>query len=289
MSIKFICDHCDQVLKVSSKKIGSKARCPKCKNSLTVPTEAEAAQSVARYKQARQDSGEEVVDPFAAFTVYDAEMELVYEPDDAYRTRAVKDANVDRTKLAVSRTVLYIQGTLLGVVALLFFMLGVIVGVDYGNETSGRTAGPSPSVVTGRVFFENGDDRAPDGGAVVIVVPRDSKPNHKVMPDNLRPGDELPNIGHPGLGAITDIGGAYCRADDEGKFQVTVSNRKSYYVLYISNNAYRRPNEAIAVDQRLAMGSYFVDVQNLIGENQFAWQVASIRGSNEKLVDVVFE
>src|SRR5688572_13087952 len=52
MPIKFACEHCGQVLSVSSTKAGKGAKCPKCHQGITVPTPEAAAVALARRKQA---------------------------------------------------------------------------------------------------------------------------------------------------------------------------------------------------------------------------------------------
>ena len=290
MSIKFICDQCSQVLKVHASKVGAKVKCPKCETKLTVPSEKKAADAVARYKKSVDESvgGDSDFDPFSQFAVYDDDTELVYETSSPQSTRA-KNVVVDRSKVAVSRTILYIQGALLGIVAILFFSLGLVVGVDYGSEGGGTPDEPAPARVTGRVVYEDGNRHEPDSGAVVILIPYGSQPPEKILPDNLRPDDEPPADDHVGLSIIEDLNGAYCRTDQDGKFSATVLSRKRYYVLYISHHAIRSQNEVIPNDtSRLQMGTYFVQIPELLGNNEYKWDVRDIYG-NKELPEVMFQ
>ena len=140
MPIRFVCEHCGQKLSVSSRVAGRKAKCPKCKEKIAIPEESEqpekATSAVSEKssggdaEERASDSGEHLDEnPFAQFAVYDDhnDDEWIYEEDLEIETPK-DDRPLDPTKLAVSRRVLYMQGSLLGIVALGCFVFGIIVG-----------------------------------------------------------------------------------------------------------------------------------------------------------------
>jgi phage FluMu protein Com len=379
MPIKFACEHCGQVLSVSSTKAGKGAKCPKCHQGITVPTPETAAVALARRKQASAivtapakepkpeqrvqitkvdleaasrpplapveveppkgvrpeqipnvagaplaadpkaeavpvTAGssappplvespplaipepdkfpvvesvppvfaptrppEDISDPFAQFVVYDDGAELVYAADtnDAYD----RDAGVDRDALAVPRRVLYMQGVLLAVVALVCFVLGVLVG---SATNSGGNAGPRvarPCQVSGSVVFrDRRKEASPDDGAVVILLPQDARPDEKAEVLGLRPDDPTPDSEHPALAAIRSLGGDYARADSQGRFKLRVSDSGPYYVLFISRNTKRKTGETFKTADLAQLGRYFSDAAGLIGESRYRWKVERIQG-----------
>lgn len=306
MPIKFACEHCDQVLRVSSKKAGRRAKCPSCQNSLTVPTLEQAAEMAVKRRAAekarepadeterstlaRDDSvdgvsaGEAALDPFAQFTVYN-DSELVYERPEM---RRVDDRPVDMDKVAVPRKVIYMQGVLLGLVAIVCFTLGVVVGV--ATNSGGTPAVALPCVVSGKVsFVDSSKQKTPDTGAVVIIVPKEAKPDGRPNPTALSPDSQPPARESAAFAAIRDIGGDYRRVDAEGRFELDVMNSRSYYVLYISNRAVAGDKDQLTTKQRAQIGDYFLPVEELIGNHKVKWIEARVSGQTMTLDDVAFD
>lgn len=287
MPIKFACPNCEKSLSVSSTKIGRRANCPRCGEPLEVPDREAAAASLANRAAKREKSGEatekpaddDVADPFAEFVVYD-DTELVYDEDRAYY---VEDSTVDRDRVAVPRTVLYTQGILLVLIAVVFLVIGIAIG---RGTTSGdpMAAVPRKCLVSGLVTYKGN----PDTGAVVILLPIDGSFESQPNPVDLRPESPRPGSMNPSLKAIRDIGGAYDRVDDKGQFLVSVKNQRKYHVLYISR-ADKVGNEELTRVQRAEIGQYFFPPEDLIGANQFRWVTADIRGEKVELDEVVFE
>ena len=289
MPFKFICEHCDQVLKASSKKVGLRAKCPKCKSTIKVPDEKEAAARVAKFK-ASQKPNKNQPDPFSEFQVFDVDSEIVYETERP-STSTSTNVSVDRSKVAVPRTILYMQGALLGISALVFFTLGLIFGQAIQSDSGGTPQAQMPCIVSGRVEYrDESGQRRHDGGAVVIIVPKGTRADPQAEPIGLRPEDELPDEDNEALWTIKDLGGAYGRTNEQGEFRLQVRNQSSYYILCISNHAYRDDHDQLTNQQRAQMGNYFLPVDDLIGRNQFNWQVANIASVEHRdLNDIVFE
>lgn len=359
MPIKFACEHCGQVLSVSTTKAGKGAKCPKCHLGIIVPTAETAAATLAGRKpatppappskkptptalpgpaalsnsppvpvvppplvagQATESPPEPISparaevallepvasppaqisisapaslapqddadDPFAQFVVYDDGAEIVYAADE--EDLQERYSEVDRDSLAVPRRVLYLQGALLGVVALVCFTLGVIVG---GATSSGPTSqGPriaKPCQVSGTVGFrDRRKETMPDDGSVVILLPQDARPDEKAMVLGLRPDDPTPDGGHSALAAIRSLGGDYARADTQGRFKVRVADTGPYFVLFISRNNKRKTGEALKTADLAQLGRYFADATDLIGENRYRWTVERIQ--SDRTLNVEF-
>lgn len=289
MPIRFACEHCGARLSVSSRKAGSQAKCPKCDEAITVPApdDGEEASKTDQDIEQQEPSPDQEADedPFAQFAVYDDESELIYATDDEDFAPYAEDVPVDPTKVAVPRRVLYIQGVLLGAVAVACFALGVVVGLSSSGGGSGAD-GPQPCLLKGTIALGNGaDNTRPDEGAVAIVVPQGVHPEQKAEIEGLRPQDPPPDEDHPSLRAIQSIGGDYARADVDGAFQLRVPDTGEYYLLVISANRVAsgddQPKNVLA-----QIGRFFALAPDLFGGNDYRWQQETVRRDRE--LNVVF-
>lgn len=283
MPFQFLCQHCGRKLQASSRKIGREATCPGCQGRLVVPTKEVAREQIAARRAsapATTEKEEEEVNPYAEFSVYDDDTELVYETDDD----AWDDGpppTVDQTKLAVPRTVIYLQGILLGVVALVAFVLGILVG---SGTTSNTPQNPRerPFRLSGAVTYEGATrGTLPDDGAVVLILPVGSLPERdgKIPIAGIGPDDPTPPVDSPALGILSDIGGAYARADAEGRFRATLPRLGKYYVLVLSRN--KRPQPSATGSDPLneqrrrqlgQLGNYVDDAAGLLSKYLYDWR-----------------
>lgn len=289
MPVKFACKKCGQKLSVSSSKIGKRSKCPKCGEPLTVPgpkekKQPQSAEESAEKDDDRADAGADEVDPFAQFVVYD-DAELVYEGGGAATRKKQDNANLDRNKVAVSRIVIYVQGVLLGVVAVTFFTFGVFVGSRRAPQVE-VVSDASLCVVKGKVLFQ---DR-PDVGAVVMLLPKDAKPDDRPRPDGLRPEDlPLPKNDNDGYRAIVECGGSYARANASGEFTLQVKNSRPYYILYLSRAAKRPAGATLPDTERGQIARYFDGVDDLLGGSAYRWDTVQVDGNRMELKEIVFE
>ncbi|MCH5372481.1 MAG: zinc-ribbon domain-containing protein [Planctomycetes bacterium] len=304
MPIRFRCEYCNTRLSVSSRKAGARAKCPKCGQKITVPgTVVEASDAeppvdptspppemaasppsesdvtLPKSPSLETNAGEDVDDPFAQFLVYDDETELVYEEDE--ETPIVSAANLpfDPNKVTVRRSLLYMQGILLGVVALFGFALGILVGAA-GNGVA-TVDEPEPSVIRGQIALRTQDDETlADPGAVAMVFPQGSRPEAKLEILGLRPQDpELPDD-HPALIAIRSMGGDYARADDQGNFRLQVPHRGQYFLLVISANR-RNSNPEPPRTTLAQIGRFFQLAPDMFGGYDYRWQEEAVRGDRQ--------
>jgi hypothetical protein len=290
MPIRFSCEHCGVRLSVTSRKAGAKAKCPKCQQSIRIPvprkSEPRAKDAASEAPPDESREGADYEDPFAQFVVYDKQSELVYETDEEEIASRATAGPVDANKLAVSRAVLYMQGVLLGIVALASFFLGVMAGVGTSDRRSDDGGLPQPCFLRGGVGIQDEAGQvSPDTGAVVVVVPRDIHPDRKAEMAGLLPQDPSPGETHPGLQEIRSIGGDYGRADGEGRFQLRVPDTGDYFLLVISANVKRREGEqpkAVLAQ----IGRFFQLDPELFDGYAYRWQEEAIRRDRE--LSIVF-
>ncbi len=295
MPIRFQCEHCSAKLSVGSKKSGKRVKCPRCAQIITIPSaeqpsseDVPAPQPAAQQheqKEHSEDIGhheqheEQPADheSFSQFAVYDADTEWVYEDSEsvaaqsAYEAAQRETAPVDRKRLAVSRSVLYVQGGLLGVVAITCFALGILVGWGSADGNGERVA--TPCVISGTVTFAQAENpNEPDDGAIVVVVPRDARPGQgeKLGIEAFRPGSEPLDVTSAEVQALQGLGGNVARTDAEGKFSLRVPDKGNYFVLVLSGNS-QRGGAAADINDLAEIGRYFLTAADLVGTHSYRW------------------
>ena len=161
--------------------------------------------------------------------------------------------------------------------------------LQFPTRISGQQAA-GPCVVTGKINYRDQQDSVtPDSGAVVILLPKDAKPDRQADPEGLHPDQGSPGEDNSGILAIREIGGAYGRANDQGQFKLSVTNSKQYYVLCISSKSGKQQDNKLPMKDSLQISSYFFPAEELIGASQYRWQVASIEGTEKELDVILFE
>ena len=182
-------------------------------------------------------------------------------------------AAVDRSLVAVSRTVLYGQAILIVVVAIAGFSIGYLSGRGPRQLTPEElAANQQPVAVIGEVLYRTdaGAD-APDLNAVVIAVSRDASPGQKFSIAGLRPSDPPAADGAANLSvqAIESEGGGYSRADVGGQFRINVRPGK-YWLLVISANAARPAGVLPTTRDVRTLGRYFDVAADLLADRRYA-------------------
>ncbi len=208
----------------------------------------------------------------------DSPGKLVYASDDEGLESEHGDA---ADYVRVPRSVVYIQGFLLGVVALVFFIFGMSVGNRSGDQLTAIGAG-RPCTVSGRVTWENASHQIePDDGSVVVLVPVASRPDTKAPATGLRPEDAMPSEDHPGRGILQMLGGVYARVDDGGSFEVRLPTANRYYALVISRHAKRPEGVQPATHDLAELGRYFLPATELLGKQKYHWRELIVRSNQE--------
>jgi hypothetical protein len=186
---------------------------------------------------------------------------------------------IDYDKVAVPRRVLYLQGALLAVVALLSFVLGLLVGG--GQPQDSAEAGGRPCLLSGQVTYGGPEQSRPDHGSVVIVLPVDRRPdvNSRVAVEGLRPRDPIPAEGNLSLRTIRSLGGDSARTNEDGSYQVRLPEKGRYHVLVISRRAARSGNDSLEVADVAQIGRYFANAIDLLDDRQYQWRTVTLQGN----------
>ena len=302
MPIRFACEQCGQKLTARSRQVGHVAKCPKCKQGVTVPemsTRSTGESRPAGPESPRESDGKHresygepdtidgEQDVYSQFAVYDDDAEWVYEDETDQTSKTPVEVNIDR--VSIPRNVLYVQGILLAVVAVVAFVFGILVGGGRDAPESVQTVA-KPCTVNGHVRYltQNGAE-IPDEGTVVILVPQDRRPSSEQRSpvEGLRPADPLPQENHPARRAIRMFGGAYTRTDANGAYDLRLPATGQYFVLVLSKNRYRDATENAVRADLAQIGGYFLPATELLSDHRYQWKSVMVR-ADQTLSDVVF-
>lgn len=310
MPIRFRCEHCRQRLTVSERKAGAMANCPKCHQRIQIPSDpgGEAGGPAEESSSAPPADGDASADSTPSHTpTGDAAATSPADSDlfsfaDSTAGEATHDFHADQwvfddgepvgrfdpTKVAVSRHMLFMQGVLIAAVGVVCLLLGIMIG----QLTAPRAVatGPKPCVIQGTVkLAKAGRDAFPDIGSLAVALPVEQRPNRnaKISIESLRPGGQRPQRNDPSIRAIRSLGGDVAMADANGRFQLKLPDEGKYFVLVLSNNADRGPNEELDKRDLMQMGSYLLYPNELLGDRKYEWKNRTVRG-NEQL-NLTFE
>jgi hypothetical protein len=207
-------------------------------------------------------------------------MELVYDTTEPATSR--QPAFAEHTELvAIPRYVLYLQGGLLAVVALVAFAIGMLAGGAILTQPPAPAAAQAV-VIQGSVTYASGPRQLPDEGAVIAIIPQtQSKPDEKAPVAGLRPDDPTPGDTNRGIAILKGFGGAYARADANGRFQVQLPDRGRYLVLVVSSHSQVRSIEEIQTGDILKLGPYFDFAADLLGNHRYRLEEEFFRGDRD--------
>jgi hypothetical protein len=213
-------------------------------------------------------------------------MELVYDTTESATTSS--SGGAENTELVViPRYVLYLQGGLIGVVALVAFAIGMLAGSAMLTQPPPPAAAQA-CVISGSVTYASGPRQLPDEGAVIALLPQSqARPDEKAPVAGLRPDDPTPGDTHRGIAILKSVGGGYARADANGRFQLQVPDRGRYLLLVVSNHSQLRSIEEIQTGDILKLGPYFDNAADLLGNHSYKLTPRSIGGDDE--IPVAFD
>ena len=139
---------------------------------------------------------------------------------------------------------------------------------DSTPETETADAGSTASRVAfrGRITFQSDGQRKPDGGARVIVLPKERTGTLKLPVGGFRSGDPESDQ-RIAIAALTAMGGAFALASDEGEFEVSLPSSGQFYVLVLSNSV-MRDGDNPDPDTEATTGEYFDRPTQLLGRVQ---------------------
>jgi hypothetical protein len=314
MSIRFACPECNQRLSISSRKVGSQIKCPRCQGSVLVPDEAQtlaparSQAASAEKSEAEASRGSALPKPPALPQFEDLPFLLAgmgtpgspqpgrgrgtasqraagtsATPSKSAATaplpgpvRVRSERPIDYGRVSIARWVLYAQGALILLVALAAFGAGFLIGRGKAGDSAISEAPQNPVTIGGVATYETTrGEVTPDAGAVIIAFPKGALPQQRISAKGLRPHDPAPPETHNGVRAIESLEAVYARADDSGQFQLTLRPGE-YWTLAISKHAARPVAQSPSSEDTALLEKYFVSAPDLIGKGKYAWTLRKL-------------
>lgn len=187
--------------------------------------------------------------------------------------------------VVLPRWSLYVQGLLIAVAGLVGLVLGYAMGRGGASQRpGGEPAEPVPVLIEAKVVYVAAPgELANDGGAVLIALPAQRRPERTLSIAGLKPQDPPPATNAPAVRAIVDFGGLYERADAEGNVALRFPDQGVYFLLIISRHS-RRPEQQPIDKQHLAEARrYFFLASELIGSWDYRWMPVTIGEHTRRL------
>ena len=192
--------------------------------------------------------------------------------------------------IEVPRWAVYSQAALLGLIATTFFIFGMMVGSLTSGNSAEINATFACRVVGGVAYRADGDLRA-DEGAVVILLPKDKKPDARAPGKSVNPGT-FKALDNNAIDRIHELGGAVVRANENGQFDVIIDanygNGLEYYLLIVSKNQRGVDTEAMTKEQVATIGTFFMPVEDVVEDRSFYWMKFNADRERIDLAEVEF-
>jgi DNA-directed RNA polymerase subunit RPC12/RpoP len=263
MPTRFHCPECHQRLSVDTLKEDQHVKCPRCRRVVRVPNVSVEERGAPPLPDGPPPASLVSAEPPSVSTAPPGSRADVPGDDGAGHVR-------------VPRVIIYCQGLLLGGVALLFFIFGLIVG----GHSQPATDGPPglPVTVSGTVRYTDvARQSVPDESSCVILLPVATRPDPKAGADGLRPRDAEPGGTHPGIAAIRAIGGDVVRVDRRGRYRLRATAPGRYFLLVVSRHVRRREGESPQARDLAELGRYVVPATSLLENQQYLWRELQVR------------
>jgi hypothetical protein len=192
--------------------------------------------------------------------------------------------------IVLPRWIVYFQAALLGVIATTFFIFGLMVG-SLTSGTEPDELAQFDCQISGVVEFQTAEGRRPDEGAVVMLLPKNGKPEMRAQGALVSPAgfQALDNLG---IENVTKLGGAVVRADRNGEFNVEVSATGGkgidYFLLVVSRNVANESGLELSKQERAGIGNFFMPVERVVDGQAIDWRSVTARSSKMKKIQVSF-
>ena len=177
-------------------------------------------------------------------------------------------------KIIFPRRMLYIEAVLYLCIAAAAFGLGYLIGRGGSSKAENQSAGggatvESPVPLEGLVTSPRSSPERGETDAVVIVLPADASPAKLIAANGLRPSDPPVERDQPVARALTAIGGATTRTNDQGRFTLTVPRSGTYRILIIARGGSANSDPSFEQADIKQLDKYFVTPAELLGQSRY--------------------
>jgi len=151
------------------------------------------------------------------------------------------------------------------------------------KPTNKPAEGTAPVLLTGQIRYGRpGGLPIPDGGSVVIILPKDTTPERPIPIEGLRLWDSETAAGQVNRQRLSELGAGWVRVAEDGSYSVVLPQPGQYWVLMISRNLARPKavlelaNRGIAELDFEQMSQYFERPGDLVGPQAYRWSLETI-------------
>lgn len=191
--------------------------------------------------------------------------------------------------IEIPRWAVYCQAALLGLIATTFFIFGLMVGSLTSDSVTDLNAIFDCRVLGSVAYRVDGDLRA-DEGAVVMLLPKDKKPDVRAPGESVNPGT-FKALDNDAIDRIHQLGGAVVRADENGQFDVIVDAKGKglgYYLVIVSKNQRGVDTEQMTKEEFATIGTYFSPVEDVVEDRSFHWMKIFAESERIDLPEIEF-
>lgn len=306
MPVQFTCPHCNQLLGVARRKVGTVVRCVTCNGRVMVPPPIDAQPTVPnemypyqesptsnlqfRQAAATADLLSQTENPLGHATPTAQSPDVATqdfateqpssrhpEPDSQFEDRIVPPIHLPNGPILISRAAIYGIGGLIIGVAICSFALGWAMS---STLTPVRAQTVNKQRVSGRVaYYTSSGQLAADALAVVIALPHRKKPDEKFEVRTVRPENtSLQNQNlNPTVLGIRSLGGDFAVTNERGDYELEVSESGEYHLLVLSSHLARPANRMPLPNEIVELGRYFRQANELLGNNDYVWAKRLVR------------
>jgi hypothetical protein len=188
--------------------------------------------------------------------------------------------------VTIPRWVVFFQAALLAVVSTSCFLFGLAAG-QLSTPPVVVSNSKVPCQVSGSVV-QGGRQKSADVGAVVIFLPADKQPIHRIDPATLHP-DNFQPLENRAIEPLAAMGGGICRTDGDGKFQITIDSPIRYVLVVISKGVNAKNEGLLSKSDTAALARYFLPIEALYAGKAINIQTIDCRSRSLELDPVGFE
>jgi len=298
MPITFSCPYCSHTIKAPSKLANQERACPKCQETLTIPSKQTAKRTPAPPKAPSTPPPETSGNSKSNVDetrIVDFEALSTAGPDTNHSPRKAVSIRIDPNSCSIPRSVLFLQGGLLAVLALLTFSLGLFVGRLGSSSQESIPAEAKEVTISGKVeYATKAGITTSDDRCVVFLVPALKYPNTKISIAGLGPNDPPPEQTNPSIQQIQELGGSFAKTDTHGNFELKLlkdQEKKRFYLLAVAGYSIRKRD--IPATDRAQMGNYFAPgfSDALLRDNdpkqkrEYIWKKLSVVGNDTENIE----
>ena len=190
----------------------------------------------------------------------------------------------------IARWVVYCQAALLGLIAISFFMFGMMVG-SFASGSGDQVNARFDCRVQGSVAYRDQGDLLADEGAVVFLLPCERKPEER-SPGKLVSPESFKVLDNSAIDTIHELGGAVVRADENGQFDVLIDaaygDGVDYNLLIVSKNVRGVDTESMTKEQIASISTFFMPVEDVVEDRSYHWVKITADGERIDLPEYEF-